>query len=82
MTTTKPCKTCQRELALSEFRKQAAAPDGLQYSCKFCASEASKQRYEKKAKEIIAKTLQRRDPAKFRDYQRDYMAAHRHCQPQ
>lgn len=80
MTTTKQCKTCKRELPATEFRKQAAAPDGLQYSCKLCTSEAAKRRYEKKSNEIIAQTLRRRDPEKFREYQREYMAAHRRSQ--
>ncbi|KKL16324.1 hypothetical protein LCGC14_2496730 [marine sediment metagenome] len=39
----KRCSTCKRELPLSEFSKDRATKDGLQYQCKSCAKEYYRQ---------------------------------------
>ena len=41
---TKVCTKCGRELPLEAFSKKANTKDGLQYHCKECQKEASKNR--------------------------------------
>ena len=43
-TKTKVCTKCGRELPLDAFSKKADTKDGLQYHCKECQREASKNR--------------------------------------
>jgi hypothetical protein len=38
----KVCNTCHRSLPLSEFYKNKATPDGLQYPCKSCDNKKRK----------------------------------------
>lgn len=46
---TKKCSKCGRELPLSRFSKCASLKDGLQKTCKECASLYNKERYKAKA---------------------------------
>lgn len=72
---TKICKKCGQELPLENFSKNAKMKDGLQNHCKACASEYSRQIWQrKKAKrkenELIEfekkyKVYTNRDLAKF-----------------
>lgn len=45
MENTKICSKCGRELPLSEFYKDRSKKDGLQYKCKQCIKQHSKQWY-------------------------------------
>jgi hypothetical protein len=48
---TKKCSKCGRELPLSRFSKCVSLKDGLQKTCKECASLYNKERYKAKASE-------------------------------
>jgi hypothetical protein len=45
---TKICKKCGRELPLENFSKNAKTKDGLQNHCRACASEYSRQIWQRK----------------------------------
>ena len=45
---TKICKKCGRELPLENFSKNAKMKDGLQNHCRACASEYSRQMWQRK----------------------------------
>lgn len=45
---TKKCSKCGRELPLSRFSKCTSQKDGLQKTCKECASSYNKERYKAK----------------------------------
>ena len=57
METTKMCKACGQELALSQFRRQSGTKDGLQYECKACMSLRNKERYSQKRDLILSANL-------------------------
>ena len=51
-TKTKVCTKCGRELPLAAFSKKSDTNDGLQYNCKDCQREASKNRPKRRKKEF------------------------------
>lgn len=48
---TKKCSKCGRELPISRFSKCRSMKDGLQKTCKECASSYNKERYKAKSSE-------------------------------
>lgn len=46
--TVKECSRCHRTLAVTDFYKKSTSPDGLQYVCKQCQNELSKNHQRKK----------------------------------
>lgn len=54
---TKKCLKCGRELPVTEFYKKSNAPDGLQYRCKECCREASRQRNKRESGGAISEEL-------------------------
>lgn len=59
----KTCGTCKIEKPISEFHKKSAAPDGLSYTCKQCASARTRRLYQenKEAKQKYAYDKRRGD---------------------
>ena len=71
---TKFCKKCRIEKPLTEFRKQKASRDGLQYWCKICGNNAAQERYKKKTNKIKKKVKiwQSKNQDKVKSYKQDF----------
>lgn len=54
MPSTKKCRSCKRVKPITEFTRQANAPDGLQYSCKSCHKIRAAKYYQKNKDRIRA----------------------------
>lgn len=70
----KPCSRCKIPRALTEFRKDTWASDGLESACKGCVAEYAA-RYREKNRErlrVEARERYRKDPAKFLARTRKY----------
>ena len=57
----KICSKCKEEKSVTEFYRNKAAKDGLQYSCKGCSNLASKQHYNANTEYYVEKARKRQD---------------------
>ncbi len=73
----KTCSTCRVLKSEAEFSKKSAAPDGLQYECRFCASEHKKARYasDPERHKKLVREWARNNPERRRKIVRKWVAA-------
>lgn len=71
----KVCTKCHVEKPKSEFRKQAARPDGLQSSCRECARRSQNGGYAKYRDKILDRS--KKHQANVRDWITEYKRSHR-----
>lgn len=79
MSQTKQCKTCERELALTEFHVHIGRKDGLRASCKKCRTEEGRKRYLEKKERILElnKNYYNEHKDKMKEYHENYRSIHK-----